>query len=180
MGALGLTSGRDPGTGARPLAASGRTRRPKPGASAPALTARGPHSSGEGLGPSAVTSARHARSRPYPSPSPPHRRAVTRRRARQQLRVETFPQPPHEGRRALNVGKQKRESLHRHSQERQAQPRPRKPVKASQRPPGTTHRRVVPPAGQVPKRSVAAYFFQGRSTRHGKSSRSGAGTCVIM
>ena len=31
--------------------------------------------------PSAVTSARHARSRLYPSPSPPHRRVVTRRRA---------------------------------------------------------------------------------------------------
>ena len=66
MGALGLTSDRDPGTGARPLAASGETRRPKPGASAPALTARRPHSSGEGLDlPAAIR--RHLReARPQP------------------------------------------------------------------------------------------------------------------
>jgi hypothetical protein len=66
LGALGLTSDRDPGTGARPLAASGETRRPKPGASAPALTGRRPHSSGEGLDlPAAIR--RHLReARPQP------------------------------------------------------------------------------------------------------------------
>jgi len=36
-----------------------------------------------------------------------------------QLRVETFSQPPYQGRRSLNVGKQKRKSLHRHSLEGQ-------------------------------------------------------------
>jgi hypothetical protein len=40
--------------------------------------------------------------------------------------------------------------------------------------------RRVPTVGQVPVRSVAAYFFQGRSIMIGKSSRSGAGTCFIM
>jgi len=103
LDALGLTSDRDPGTGARPLAASGGTRRPSPGASAPALTARRPRAdpaedlavSGMSAGlatvmlpssagshsqrvtgmaasprPSAVISARHARSRPCPSPGP--------------------------------------------------------------------------------------------------------------
>jgi hypothetical protein len=33
----------------------------------------------------------------------------------QQLCVETFAQPPDQGRRALNIGKQKRESLHEQS-----------------------------------------------------------------
>ena len=39
---------------------------------------------------------------------------------------------------------------------------------------------AVPSASQVPARSVAAYFFQGRSTMSGKSIRTGAGTCFIM
>jgi hypothetical protein len=42
--------------------------------------------------------------------------------AGQQLRVQTFPQPPEQGRRALNVGKQERECLHRQSLG--SQPRP--------------------------------------------------------
>lgn len=33
---------------------------------------------------------------------------------------------------------------------------------------------------QVPVRSMAAYFFQGRVTMSGKSIRSGAGTSFIM
>ena len=33
---------------------------------------------------------------------------------------------------------------------------------------------------QVPVRSVAAYFFQGRVTMSGKSIRNGAGTSFIM
>ena len=39
---------------------------------------------------------------------------------------------------------------------------------------------AVPPAGQVPVRSVAAYFFQGRSIRNGESTRTGAGRKLIM
>ena len=38
------------------------------------------------------------------------------------LGVETFPQPPEQGRRALDIGKQERESLHRQSLG--SQPRP--------------------------------------------------------
>ena len=35
-------------------------------------------------------------------------------------------------------------------------------------------------ASQLPLRSLAAYFFQGRSIRNGMSSRTGAGTAFIM
>jgi hypothetical protein len=50
--------------------------------------------------------------------------------------------------------------------------------------PAGTGRRALPGGPvevvQVPVRSVAAYFFQGRSTRSGMSKRIGAGTVFSM
>jgi len=46
--------------------------------------------------------------------------------------------------------------------------------------PGRRHERGRSGAGQVPVRSVDAYFFQGRSIRNGESIRTGGGKKPFM
>jgi hypothetical protein len=63
--------------------------------------------------------------------------------AGKQLRVETFPQPLEQGRRALNVGKQERESLHRQSLGSQPRPATGHQADAPAQPPPTPAQRTA-------------------------------------